>query len=123
MVRLYSRPLPHMTNKFILSAENLARTHDFQHDLLYKHTCLLVRGGSILSVGFNTAKVNGFVHHLCRTLPCDNPHSNTHAEVAAILSARNKVDLTGSKAYVVRIKEHGLGLSKPCLRCQEAVRR
>jgi deoxycytidylate deaminase len=44
---------------------------------------------------------------------------STHAEMDAVLKARGKIDLRGSKIYVIRTKlSGGLGMAKPCEICQ-----
>jgi tRNA(Arg) A34 adenosine deaminase TadA len=84
-----------------------------------------VRGGSVVSVGFNSITKNSFVDHLAES--CEGyikPFVNQHAEVNSILKVRNKIDLTGCKAYVVRQRPSGgMGMSRPCNLCQNALYR
>lgn len=109
-------------HKFLKSAINLANAYEFDERLGYTHCAIIVRGGAILSVGYNGLNTNGFVDYLRSFGNNDRPFSNKHAEVSAILSARNKIDLRGSKLYVVRVKPTGIGLSRPCLSCCQAAR-
>lgn len=61
---------------------------------------VLVSGGSVLSVGFNT--------------------DSNHAEISAIKLAKNP---EGSKLYVLRLRKDGVvGIAKPCLNCQKVIK-
>jgi deoxycytidylate deaminase len=109
-------------HKHLLSAINLAKNYDFDKKLGYLHCALIVRGGSILAVGYNGLNVNGYIDYLSDYDKTPRPFINRHAEIDAILSARNKIDLRGSKLFVIRLKSTGVGLSAPCASCQHAAR-
>lgn len=109
-------------HRFLRSAVNLALTHTYEEGLVFKHCALIVRGGAILAVGFNGSNKNGFVDHISRKAGL-HYSVNLHAEVAAILSVRSKIDLTGTKLYVARIRPSGVALSRPCEVCQLAMTR
>lgn len=77
---------------------------------------MIVRGGKILSIGYNNRKFSPLQNRYKSVLThCES----THAEVDAILNARQKMRLEGAKIYVVRIRRDGqLALAKPCAMCQ-----
>lgn len=88
---------------------------DHQHkDILsFYHGTVLVRGGSVLSIGFNSPHRCGFSDHYA-------PHSasNIHSELSAIRACRKKIDLTGAVAYNLRRNLTGsVRLAKPCPGC------
>jgi len=109
-------------NPHLETALSFAR--HFKHDpkLPAILTAMIVSGGRVLSVGFNrrTPSGNGLQEYY-KT----NPFCNSiHAEVDAVLSARKKIDLRGSKMYIVR-RQRGdcaenpkIVLAKPCEMCQ-----
>ncbi|MDB5716150.1 MAG: hypothetical protein JWO15_3547 [Sphingomonadales bacterium] len=109
-------------HKHLKSAISLANAHQFDERLGYTHCAVIVRGGAILSVGYNGLNINGFVDYLSAFDKTERPFINKHAEVHAILSARNKLDLRGAKLFVARIKPTGIGMSKPCESCRQAAR-
>jgi deoxycytidylate deaminase len=83
-------------------------------------TAMIVSGGRVLSVGYNS-RANSGLQERYKTNPFCN---SVHAEVNAVLNIRRKVDLTGSKIVVVRRlradheKNLALALAKPCTMCQ-----
>lgn len=82
-----------------------------------KHGALISKNGKTISVGINY-DVN------CNSI-CTNPktEASVHAEVAA-LKAAWKTDLNGASIYVARRNTKGEPLlSKPCLNCQEALKK
>jgi len=87
------------------------------------HLCaVIVRGGSVISVGYNKLNTNAFVEH-CADLvrgPKRGFCLSTHAEQDAILKVRNKVDLRGCKIFVARRKriDSGPGMARPCPICE-----
>jgi deoxycytidylate deaminase len=110
-------------HKNLLSAINLAKNYKFDRRLGYHHCALIVRGGSILAVGYNGLNVNTFIDYLSDYDKTPRPFINRHSEVDAILSVRNKIDLRGSKLFVIRLKADGVvGMSAPCASCQHAAR-
>lgn len=96
-------------------------------DRLSAHVgAVIVKGGSIISVGVNTFGLNEYCHYYAH-----REITSTHAEINAIFRARRKTDLTGTKMYVARITkpnhdigtESSVGLAKPCEMCEELIRR
>lgn len=85
--------------------------------LEFNITALIVRGGKVLSVGFNRHDLR----EITRSFK-SNDWNNTHAEVDAIVRARNKIDLSGSKMYVARMTEYGqIRMARPCEMCQTII--
>jgi cytidine deaminase len=69
---------------------------------MHKHAALVVRGGSIISVGVN--------------------HETTHAEVQALKTLWPS-ERRGTRIIVVRMTRGGrLGMSKPCAECETFMR-
>lgn len=102
-----------------------ANDHDYG-DLEYHLCAVIVRGGSVISVGFNKRTTNGFVEHYTDLARGQRDWCmSTHAEMDAVLQARQKTDLSGSKIYVIRKRQETklgtLALSKPCEICQHVL--
>ncbi len=112
-----------MLHKHLQSAINLAHNHEYDDCLSYRHACVIVRGGSILSVGFNGIRKNSFVDDIVKKVGVNHGHNPTlHSEMDAIVSVRNKIDLTGAKIYIARIRPgKEVGMSAPCKLCQNAL--
>jgi deoxycytidylate deaminase len=110
-------------SKFLKYAERCALDHQFDDCLEYYLCAVLVKGGNILSIGYNKRATNGFVEHFADVARGMRDYClSTHAEMDAVLKVRGKTDLRGSKIYVVRIKPSGgLGLAKPCEICQHVL--
>lgn len=70
-------------------------------------------GARLISIGWNSKK----------TSPnCESIFNWHHAETAALVGLSRK-DLSRATIYVVRLKKSGvLGMAKPCLGCQRALR-
>ncbi len=101
-------------NKFLKLAEAFAKEHEYNAYLDYRLCAIIVKGGKVISVGFN--------HHGCTGLTRryrNKEHViSTHAEVEAVQIARKKTRLEGSKIYVVRIRKDGtFGNAQPCDMC------
>jgi deoxycytidylate deaminase len=81
-----------------------------------KHISFLLEGNKIISAGFN----QGFKTHPIGKL---NQHrfDNTHAELAAIIKTRWRIDKLGKLTLVnLRfLKDGNLSMSKPCIPCQK----
>lgn len=109
-------------HKFLDIARREAYAHEYEDDLVFHLCAVLVKGGRILSVGFNRRTPNGLsLHHCTRLNLC---LETTHAEVDAILRARANHDLNGAKIFVVRIRSKGshhgtFGKARPCKLCQK----
>lgn len=105
-------------NSYLSVAADLARGHFYDKNLDYHLCAVVVRGGKILSIGFNKFGSSGLVEHY-KIKEREWKH-NVHAETEAILRARRKTDLRGSKIYVARLHKNGvtLAMAKPCPMCQ-----
>lgn len=99
-------------------AYDLARNHQFDPSLEFNLCAVIVRGGRVLSTGFNSRGWNPLSEHYRM-----NDYACTiHAEVDAIMSGRKKIRFEGSKVYVVRVKSDGtVGNAKPCEMCQHVL--
>ncbi len=107
-------------NRLIEATLSFARAHSHDPDMPAWVTAMIVSGGRVLSVGYNSRASSGLQERY-KT----NPHCNSiHAEVDAVLNVRRKVDLRGSKIIVVRRlradNEYNMALAmaKPCPMCQ-----
>lgn len=110
-------------HKFLKLALREASKHEYDEQLAFRLCAVIVSGGNILSIGYNSMSRGGFVQFLEQYDTSDRPFINTHAEIDAILRARNKIDLTGCKVYIARLKRRGdlIGMAKPCEICQAAL--
>lgn len=96
-------------NQYILKAMKLASKSRCR----YKHACVIVRDGRIVSEAVN--KKIGDPEIAWRT-------SHIHAEVAAVAAAGTRA--AGSVAYVARVNALGdPAPSKPCKRCENLLAR
>ena len=77
----------------------IAKREASKSDYRYKLAAILLKGGSVISVGHNTI--------------------NKHAEVNALLRAKNT---QGSTLLVFRLTKTGFGLAKPCHNCEKFIR-
>ena len=109
--------------KHLKTAEKLALEHVFDEGLEYHLCSVIVKGGRILSTGFNKKSTNGFVEHYADLARGKRNYClSTHAEHDAVLKIRGKVDLRGTKIYTIRLKPStGLGMARPCLICQHVL--
>ncbi len=107
-------------HKHLKTAKKLALEHEFDEALEYYLCAIIIKGGRILSIGYNKKATNGFVEHFADIARGKRNYCmSTHAEQDAILQARSKIDLRRTKMYVVRIKADGsLGMARPCPICQ-----
>lgn len=80
----------------------------------YKIGAILVKGGSIISIGYNhqgTHKLIEYKRHL-------RPRNNTiHAEIHTVLGISKK-EAEHCTVYVARFTSQGVANSKPCTLCQ-----
>lgn len=81
-----------------------------------QHGAIIIKGGSVLSVGINRNKNNPtFVGEATKNW-------SVHAEAAAIRACKG-ADLRNATIYVARINNSGKPMmSKPCLKCEKAIR-
>lgn len=106
--------------RHIIAALEVIKDNGFDARLTAFVGAVITKGGKIVSSATNSVRYASYpvryAHH-------DDMHS-THAEVAAIMKVRKKVDLDGAKLWVARLKRTGdVGLSKPCPMCQEVIAR
>lgn len=112
--------------KYLKLAIKNAKAHTFDDHMEYFLCAVIVRGGNVLSVGFNKRQTNGFVEHYTDQVRGGGRDYclSTHAEMDAVAQARSKTDLRGCKIYVARIRKpgnptgHDIGLARPCEICQ-----
>lgn len=79
-----------------------------------RHGAIIVKGGSVLSVGINKSRTHDSWIN-------DRPRNqcSIHAEISAIRSAGN---VSGATLYVCRVnKLNELRLSAPCTNCQDYI--
>lgn len=115
-------------NKFLRIALQYANEHKYEGVELL-HCALIVRGGKIISVGYNSHSANSFVNHYTNVvMPNRDYEETTHAEMDAVRQVRSKIDLRGTKIYVIRRraasvqkKLGALAISKPCEICQHVL--
>ncbi len=81
-----------------------------------KHGAVVVRGGSVISVGINKNRNHPTV--------VSSEHIKTHCSVHAEIDALRKVkNAKGATIYVARVNRKGQDrLSRPCDRCHDAIR-
>jgi len=106
--------------KYLSMALDEIRAHVYEKRQTYNLAAVLVQGNQVLSVGFNSLNVNGFVSTYAKyAIQKDKPFW-THAELDAIQKVRRKSDLTGAKIFVARLTpvRKLLGMSRPCESCE-----
>jgi len=110
-------------HKHLRKAEKLALEHEFDKGLEFFLCAIIVKGGKILSTGFNKKATNAFVEHFADRARGHRDYCmSTHAEQDAVLRARGKIDLRGSKIFVARIKTSGgMGMARPCSMCEHVL--
>lgn len=85
-------------------------------EVSFKHGAVIVRGGSVLSVG-----VNKWKNPLKPEVPVVeyNPNVSIHAEVDALSRCS---DPRGATIYIARVNKKGEErMSRPCINCEEAL--
>lgn len=108
--------------KYLQTALRCADAHEYDAHIDYHLCAAIVRGGSIISVGYNRKTTNAFVEHYTDLVRgTGRGYSlSTHAEMDAVIQARDKTDLTGCKIFVARRCGHmftNVGLARPCEIC------
>lgn len=111
-------------HKFLKMAESFAQTHTYDHGLDYSLCAVIVKSGKPISVGFNNRSTNQFVEHYANLARGRRNYClSTHAEMDAVLKARNSTDLSGCKIYVSRLlKLGGVANARPCPICQDVLK-
>lgn len=112
-------------HRYLRLAMQYANDKRYSDQIDYHLCAIIVRGGSVISVGYNKHNTNAFVEHyadIARGRGRDFCLS-THAEQDAILKVRNKVDLRGCKIFVARrLRLNGKpGMARPCSICETAL--
>lgn len=112
-------------HRYLRLAMQYADDYPFDEEMDYNLCALIVKGGSVISVGYNKMNTNAFVEHyadITRGRGRDFCLS-THAEQDAVLKARSKVDLRGCKIFVARRKkiDGGPGMARPCPICENVL--
>ena len=112
-------------HRYLRLAMQYASDKEYDDQIDYHLCAIIVRGGSVISVGFNKVNTNAFVEHyadIARGRGRDWCLS-THAEQDAILKARGKVNLKGCKIFVARRKkiDGSPGMARPCPICENAL--
>lgn len=104
--------------KFLQLAYNSAQEHVYDPSLEYNLCAVIVKGGKILSMGFNSRGSNGLTEYYRITEHC----ATVHAEIAAVLLNRRKIRFEGAKVYITRIKSDGsVGNARPCEMCRQVL--
>lgn len=108
-------------HKFLKLA--IVESQKYPTNQTYSLCAVIVSGGRVLSIGLNSEAKGGFVQSLATEH--GKHYINTHAEVDAILRARNKIDLGGCKIYVARMKPttNEVAMARPCSICQNVLYR
>jgi len=106
-------------HRHLKKAGALVRKHDYGDFQEFRLCALIVSGGNILSIGFNQSRTHGYIEVIKK-----NKWTNLHAEIDAILKARRKIDLRGSKMFIVRLIEKNthFAIARPCEMCQRAIK-
>jgi len=98
-----------------------AREHKYDDWVDYRLCAILVKGGKVLSIGYNQRQTNAFCERYTDFVKGPNREFNisTHAEMHAVDQVRQKTDLKGCKIFVARIlKNDEPAISRPCCICQ-----
>jgi len=102
-------------HKFFKLAYEQAKAHPYVPSLEYNLCAVIVRGGKVLSIGFNRRGWNG----LSEFYKAQDHACTIHAEIDAIVSKRKKIRFEGAKVYVARVRADGtVGNARPCPMCQ-----
>jgi deoxycytidylate deaminase len=105
-------------HKFLKLAYEHAKAHPYDPSLEYNLCAVIVRGGKVLSIGYNRRGWNG----LSEFYKAQDHACTIHAEIDAIVSKRKKIRFEGAKVYVARVRADGtVGNAKPCEMCQHVL--
>lgn len=100
----------------------LCRNMALQSPQRQRHGACLVKGGSVLSTGYNASGSNLEAFRHMPDTDREFRSSHRHAEVCCV-SCLNLEQTTGSDLYVVRIsKKETLAYSRPCPMCEAFLR-
>ena len=98
-----------MNTNFFKLAKNVSKLSDYK----IKIGAVLVKGGSVISVGFNKFRYDKEFS--------SPPKDTLHAEMACIKYSNRDID--GSVIYVYRENSKGIALSKPCHNCMDKLKK
>lgn len=108
----------HLSNSqraFLDLAVRLAETADAEQ----RHGCVVVKSGSVISMGVNKWRNRQLVLDTAEDKDEYNENLTTHAEIDALSRAKNA---KGSTVYIARVGKHGAEMfSRPCPRCEQAL--
>lgn len=109
---------PHLRG-YLLEAFKIAQNHPHYTELPSLHGAVLVKGGNIISRGYNKPKRNIFID-----IHAYHDGCNIHSELDCILKARRKRNLKGCKMYVARMRKDTKkpAMSKPCQMCEKVLK-
>jgi tRNA(Arg) A34 adenosine deaminase TadA len=111
-------------NKYLRMAMSFAAENEYDDTLEYHLCAVIVRGGAVISVGFNKKGTNGFVEYYGDLAKGERDWClSTHAEMDAVYKARGKIDLRGCKIFVVRRRklDHSYAMARPCEICRHVL--
>ena len=116
-------------HQYLKLAIKQANQHVYDSNIEYRLCAVVVKGGNVISIGFNQRKTNAFVEHYTDKIRGYERDFclSTHAEMHAVSQARANTDLRGCKIFVARIRpdksptKHVSGLARPCLICQNVL--
>jgi len=111
-------------HKFLRIAEQNCRCHAYNEKQDFRLAAVIVRGGNVVSVGYNKHNTNSFVEHYTNQVRGTRDYClSTHAEMDAVLKGREKTDLSGCKMFVIRLRKDNqeLGMARPCEICQHVL--
>jgi len=112
--------------KFTNFLNKAYKAHKHSDECRYRHVAVIVKGGSILSVGFNSMKPHPMamlplgVLNKAEIVPNDT--RTIHAEMDAIRKIKDKRLLSSCELWVYSEMKNGtLRISKPCSLCQHYI--
>lgn len=111
-------------HKYLRMAMAYAADYDYDEPMEYHLCAIIVRGGSVVSVGYNKRSTNAFVEHYGDMARGERDWClSTHAEMDAVLRARGKIDLKGCKIFVARKRkiDGSCAIARPCEICRHVL--
>ena len=116
-------------HQYLKLAIKQATQHSYDSNIEYKLCAVIVKGGNVVSIGFNQRKTNSFVEHYTDKIRGNHRDFclSTHAEMHAVIQARASTDLRGCKIYVARLRparsptKSVSGMAKPCEICENVL--
>lgn len=100
----------------------IAKKASVSSEMLHKHGSVLVKGGSIIKIGYNSRTFS----KVANILSCDSiamVKCRKHAEIVAISYISREV-IQSSVLYVCRVRSNNdLAFSKPCPMCTSVLKR